>query len=129
MRLNKAIFAASLFALTTGCISPDAMWPGGAPVEGQPVSRRAPQASDCDRVVPIIAKNTEQGIAREEVWIARNYPGGKTIARRFIECDGRKAEVITVRDRQGVEFNVTFDISSFFGKTSSGDDLDDLLDG
>ena len=126
----KKILALSSFVVLAGCVTPDMSWPrGGAPVEGGVMDRRAPQVNDCDRVIPIIARDTEQGNAREDAWIARNYPGSETIGRRRTECNGKTAEVITVRDRNGVTFNVTFDISSFFGKTSSGDDLDDLLDG
>lgn len=130
----RTIAVSSAVAMLAGCVTPGQGGLRNAPVagpgEGAPaVSRRQPLASDCDTVIPINARNTADGIAREDAYIARNYPGARTIARRRTECNGRTAEVLTLRDSSGRDFNVTFDISSFFGKTSSGDDLDDLLDG
>lgn len=130
-RLKSLCLVVSLTALA-GCVTPQQTGIyAPAPVEGQvaPASTRAPQISDCDQIVPIIAKNTTQGNARVDAWLSRNYPNAQKVGRRLTECGGRKAEVITVRNADGVTFNTTFDISSYFGKTSSGDNLDDLLDG
>lgn len=132
MKQLKRMFGTSAFVILAGCVTPGPLQQGSdVPVDGGtvPVSRRAPQAEDCDNVIPILADTTANGIAREDAWIAKNHPGATAIARRLTECDGAKAEVITLRDANGLDFNVTFDISSFFGKTSSGDNLDDLLDG
>ncbi|MCI5043616.1 MAG: hypothetical protein MRY72_02870 [Aquisalinus sp.] len=135
MTLFKTFALAAGLLFLAGCVTPNPGRPAGdVPVAGPgeiapPVSARAPRMDDCDRVIPIIARNTAEGIAKEDQWIARNYPGSQTIARRLTQCNGKQAEVITLRDRNGLDAQVTFDISSFFGKTSSGDDLDDLLDG
>ncbi len=132
MSALKSLFAVSSLVVVAGCVLPGAKRPPtDVPVDGGgvPVSRRVPLADDCDNVVPIIARNTGEGIAKEDGWIARNHPGAQTIGRRRTQCNGQVAEVITLRDSNGLDFNVTFDISSFFGKTSSGDNLEDLLDG
>ncbi|WP_306250881.1 hypothetical protein [Parvularcula sp. IMCC14364] len=135
MSVFKSIAMTSFVLLLAGCVTPApsrpvADVPVAGPGETAPaVSARAPRMTDCDRVIPIMARNTAEGIAKEDQWIARNYPGSQTIARRLTQCNGKQAEVITLRDRNGLDVMVTFDISSFFGKTSTGDDLDDLLDG
>ena len=135
MQFVRLTAVSTALILLAGCVTP---MPGRSPNDvpvaqpgelAAPVTRRAPKVDDCDSVVAINARNTQEGIAKEDDWIARNHPGATAIARRLTECNGRKAEVITLRDRNGFDINVTFDISSFFGKTSTGDDLDSLLDG
>ncbi|WOI53846.1 hypothetical protein [Parvularcula sp. LCG005] len=81
----------------------------------------------CATLVPIAAQTTAGGIAEEQAWLARRYPGAIKLREQVTDCDGRPVDRVTIR-HEGKDMTILFDISSYFGKVGE-DDLDDLLDG
>ena len=136
MTFLKPAFAVASLVLLAGCITPSP-YPSGGQVEGRPAgevyappaSRGPVDMSGCDRMVPINARNTSEGFARENDWIRRNYPGAEIVRQRGSQCGSRKVDIVTIETRDGTRRDIFFDITSFFGKTKSSGDLDDLLDG
>ncbi|WP_031552145.1 hypothetical protein [Parvularcula oceani] len=87
----------------------------------------APLRDECRDLIPILAADTPEGVARERAWLEQLFPGAAIVSTTGIDCAGVPADrVVFVQD--GVERVVVFDTSSFFGKVE-GDDLNELLDG
>ena len=137
MTFLRATAAVSFLVLLAGCVTPQP-YPSGGRVDGRPAGEdytpppatRGPvDMSGCDRLVTITARNTSEGFAKENDWIARNIPGGRIIGQRASRCGSRNVDIVTVETRDGARRDVFFDITSFFGKTKSGGDIDDMLDG
>ena len=116
----------------SGCITPPfpgQSGPGNPDVAGQPYPTGSPlDLSGCDRLVVIEANDTAAGIAKEDAYIERTYPGARKVRQSLKECGSGKVDVISIQTPDGAMVDIWFDISSFFGKVR-GRDLDDLLDG
>lgn len=111
-------------ALLAGCQAlPPQGVPAGAPAAPPGVQSQA----DCARLVPIFARDTAQGLAREVAWLAENRPAATILGRREERCGETPVHRVTYIE-DGVHGVVMFDVSSYFGRVD-GDDLDDLLDG
>ena len=92
-----------------------------------PVSQEAAAAEDCTGLVPIIAEDTAQGLAREAAWLAENRPGYALVSRTEERCGVTPVHRVAYL-QDGVAGVVLFDITSFYGRVD-GENLDDLLDG
>ena len=55
------------------------------------------------------------GIAEEYQWVRANCPGFAVHRQSLQQIDGRPYDVLTLRNEQGEERVVYFDISRFFG--------------
>lgn len=115
-------FVCGAFALSA-CTLPDT---GGAPNIPPPVKRKD-TANDCGSLVKIYGSNTAAGIAEQDAWISRKYPGARKVRQAVTACGETPVDRITVK-RGEDETTILFDISSYFGKVGNAD-LDDLLDG
>ncbi|MGH9419530.1 MAG: hypothetical protein ACRD3J_06115, partial [Thermoanaerobaculia bacterium] len=91
-----------LFA--TACASTPAPAPTPAP-EPAPAEARpqrsgsvpiAPLGISCESAVVIDAANENDGIARENAWIAENYPGAKKVGQSLITCNDKAADKIEI---------------------------------
>lgn len=49
-------------------------------------------------------------------WLNKHYPGYSLIMQRLAEHDGKACDVMDIITAEGVEKEVYFDISGFFGK-------------
>ena len=56
------------------------------------------------------------GVPEEYDWVARHCPGFRFRMQALQEIEGKPYDVLTLRNEQGEERTVYFDISSFFGK-------------
>lgn len=126
--MRRILFILAMTGLAAACTTP-------APNDGAPVVMREASgsgaqsiASGCDRLVPIYAETTRDGLARENAWIEQRYPGAVKTGQQTTRCGDAMVDVIRIRTAQGREETVWFDITSFFGQTGGGD-IDSMLDG
>lgn len=135
MRLIVTLATTAL--LLAGCITPQPRGPAptypgspGQPVTGKPAYPYAgpTNLAGCEDLVVITAPDTATGIAQEDAYIDRTFPGSRKIGQTLTDCGAAKVDVITIQTPAGDTREVWFDVSSFFGKVG-GRDLDDLLDG
>ena len=92
-----------------------------APPAPQPVHATAapPTASrglSCESAVVIEAANEHDGIARENAWIAENYPGARKVKQALLQCNDKPADAIDIVTANGQNVTVYFDISGWLGK-------------
>lgn len=143
MRLSLP-FAGFVLLAVSACASGPVLNPGGAETSparrspNTPTVPAAPEAPvrsapytkglDCSRLIPMTARDTGEGIALEQEFIAHRYPGARQIAQRTGQCGSRKVDIITIETKDGYRETLNFDVTDWFGKTG-GEDLDDLLDG
>jgi hypothetical protein len=57
-----------------------------------------------------------QSVREERAWIAQACPGAEVVLQQLMEMGGKPYDVLTVRAASGAEYDLYFDISSFFGK-------------
>ena len=62
------------------------------------------------------AKNSQEGVAAEYIWIAQSYPNAKKRHQSLVFDDKKKFDVIEIKTRQGKILELCFDITDFFGK-------------
>jgi hypothetical protein len=55
-------------------------------------------------------------VGEEYAWVQRNCPGFQVQMQSLSHIDGKPYDVLKVRNAQGEERSVYFDISPFFGK-------------
>jgi hypothetical protein len=66
--------------------------------------------------VVIDADRENDGIARENAWLAENYPGAKKVGQSRITCNDKAADKIDIETANGQKRSVYFDISKWSGK-------------
>lgn len=54
-------------------------------------------------------------VGEEYAWVARHLPGARLVDQVLTEFEGRPLDVLTLEIEPGVERQVHFDISAFFG--------------
>lgn len=115
---------AIVFLLATACASTPTPTPApepAAPAETRPERSGgtvpiAPRGISCNSTVIIDAANEKEGIAKENAWIAENYPGAKKVGQELITCNDKTADQIDIETANGQKRSVYFDISKWFGK-------------
>ena len=94
--------------------------PTPAPAETRPATPGAvpiaPRGISCNSAVVIDAANEKEGIAKENAWIAENYPGANKVKQALIKCNDKAADMIDIETANGRKRSVFFDISKWFGK-------------
>jgi hypothetical protein len=61
------------------------------------------------------AKNTEEGVAAEKVWISKCYPDAHVKAKAISQNDGKIYEVVEIETHDSVIKQICFDVTKFFG--------------
>jgi hypothetical protein len=110
--------------LATACASTalktPAPQPAPAPAETRPMSPGAvpilPRGVSCNSAVVIDAATERDGIAKENAWIAENYPGAKKVGQSLTTCNDKPADQVDIETANGQKRSVYFDISKWFGK-------------
>ena len=108
--MRFAAFAAFLLAACSSA-SPagDSKPTGGVP----PIASRG---LSCESAVVIEARNTDEGIKRENAWIRENYPGARKEGQSLMTCNEKPADAIHIVTADGNKVTIYFDISGWFGK-------------
>ncbi len=57
-----------------------------------------------------------KSIMAEYEWLTENYPGYKMIMQSLNEYKKKPYDILTFKTADGIERNIYFDISNFFGK-------------
>ena len=113
--------------LALGALAACEAVPTTAPRPAPPPAVQGDAAEDCAGLVPILAEDTAQGLAREAAWLAENRPGAALVSRTEERCGTVPVHRVAYL-QDGVAGIVLFDITSFYGRVD-GENLDDLLEG
>ena len=109
---------AILLLLAAACASKPA--PEPAPAATRPERSGsvpiAPRGTSCNSAVVIDAANEKEGLARENAWIAENYPGAKTVGQALMTCNDKPAGKVDIETANGQKRSIFFDISKWSGK-------------
>jgi hypothetical protein len=84
------------------------MSPGSVPI--------APRGISCNSAVVVDAANENDGVAREDAWLAENYPGAKRIGKTLITCGDNATAKVEIETANGQKRIVFFDVSKWSGK-------------
>lgn len=103
--MNRIVFLAVIIAIVLGCkpTPPDVTFVGG-------------NGSNFDNAVLIKGATELTGIPAEYGWLAKQYPGYRKLDQSTIEQNQRLYDVIRFTTREGIQKNVYFDITEFYGK-------------
>ena len=114
---------AVVLLLATACASKPAPVPAPEPAPAETRPERsggavpiAPRGISCTSAVVIDAANEKEGIARENAWIAENYPGAKKVGQALMTCNDKAADKVDIETANGQKRSVYFDISKWLGK-------------
>jgi hypothetical protein len=69
-----------------------------------------------ETAIVIEASNEFAGIAAEREWLEAHYPGYQKMEQALTEHSGKMYDIITILTTEGVEKEIYFDITSFYGK-------------
>jgi len=72
--------------------------------------------SSYEKAILINEKTETEGVRAEYAWLEKNYPGYKFIMQSLLEHNRKPYDDIQIRTVEGVEKDIYFDISKFFGK-------------
>jgi hypothetical protein len=83
----------------------------------QPLSdQKTADGSSFEKAI-FIDKNSEtSGVDAEYAWLKENYPDYQMIRQSLVHHDGRSYDILKIKTKDGVEKEIYFDISKFFGK-------------
>jgi hypothetical protein len=127
--LNRLLPTALLFV--AACAStppPQAAAPVVEPAQVQPAQIEEPAATrparsgtvpipsrgrTCRSAVVLDATTAADGTAKEDAWIAENYPGATKVATVATTCNEKPAHQIDLQTANGVKVSLFFDISGW----------------
>jgi hypothetical protein len=124
--LNRLLPAALL--LTVACTStpPPAAAPPAQPIQvEEPAATRpmrpgmvpiASRGLSCKSAIPVGAATEADGVAKENAWIAENYPGATKSSQSRITCDGKPTDQINLDTANGRSVSLFFDASGWSAK-------------
>jgi hypothetical protein len=72
--------------------------------------------SSFQNAVVIKEKSESTGISAEYSWLAKNYPGYRSLGQSLVYDKNKPYDIIKIRTADGKEKEIYFDISNFFGK-------------
>ena len=113
MRSAPALIVA--LALAVGCsVRSDARPHSTQPGTGQ-IRYEGGEGLGCaDAVILLGARNSLEGVLAENAWIVEHHPGYRKIGQGLVGREGRWYDEIDIRNADGVEKTICFDITSFF---------------
>jgi len=77
---------------------------------------RGGNGSSCDEAIVILGADAFSGVRAEYYVIGKFFPGYERLSQALIECNGKPADVINIRTREGKTVRLYFDVSDFYGK-------------
>ena len=84
------------------------MSPGAVPIPARGLS--------CRTAIPLAVTTEAEGIAKEDAWIAENYPGATKSARTQTACGGKTVDQINLDTANGRSVTLFFDNSGWTAK-------------
>jgi hypothetical protein len=72
--------------------------------------------SSFEKAILITEKSETKGVSAEYAWLQEHYPGYKSKGQVLSQHDDKPYDIIKIVTQQGVEKNIYFDISNFYGK-------------
>jgi hypothetical protein len=110
----KRLILATIVFMTVACSSAKH---SATPSGTQSASANSTQdGSSAEKAVVIREKNETDGVAAEYKWVRKRYPGCQNKSQALTSINGKSYDVLTIVTVDGVEKDVYFDISKFFGK-------------
>ena len=82
--------------------------PGMVPIPSRGLS--------CNSAIPVAATTEADGVAKENAWIADNYPGATKASQSRITCNGKAADQIDLDTANGRSVSLFFDASGWAAK-------------
>ena len=71
---------------------------------------------DCAHAVTVAATTETEGIKAEYQWLKDHHPGSVVLGQSLMSCGDRAVDRLAIREKDGKETDVYFDIGGFFGK-------------
>jgi hypothetical protein len=116
---------APLLLLATACTTTPP--PAATQTQSQPATTQTETADSraipipargvtCYGAVPIDATTEADGIAKENAYLADNYPGAKRLSYSVTDCHGTPAHKVDIETANGVKRSLFFDISKWTPK-------------
>jgi hypothetical protein len=84
------------------------MTPGAVPILARGLS--------CRSAIPLAVTTEAEGIAKEDAWIAENYPGATKAARTQTACNGKTADQLDLDTANGRRVTLFFENSGWTAK-------------
>ncbi len=72
--------------------------------------------SSFEKAIVIKHDNSKEGINAEYEWLRKNYPDYKFMSQSLIFHNDKPFDVLSIITNDGIEKDIHFDISNFFGK-------------
>src|SRR5664279_6223878 len=128
MRNSYRLLPATLLLIAACASTPRATAPAPAV---QPVQPEAPAATrpmtpgsvpiparglSCRTAIALAVTTEAEGIAKEDAWIAENYPGATKAARKQTACNGSTIDQIDLDTANGRQVSLFFDNSGWTAK-------------
>ncbi len=76
----------------------------------------AQNGADCAHAVVIAAATETEGIKAEYQWLKDHHPGAVVLGQSLSSCGDRTVDRLAIREKDGKEGDIYFDITSYFGK-------------
>ena len=84
------------------------MTPGAVPIPARGLS--------CRSAIPLAVTTEANGIAKEDAWIADNYPGATKASRTQTACDGKTVDQLVLDTANGRRVTLFFENSGWTTK-------------
>jgi hypothetical protein len=84
------------------------MTPGSVPIPARGLS--------CRTAIPLAVATEAEGIAKEDAWIADNYPGATKAARKQTACNGKTVDQLVLDTANGRQVSLFFENSGWTAK-------------
>ncbi len=113
---------AILLFFSTACTTtppPPATQTASRPATEAAASRAIPipaRGVTCYGAIPVDATNEADGIAKENAYLADNYPGATRLSHSVTDCHGTPAHKVDIETANGVKRSLFFDISKWTPK-------------
>jgi len=82
--------------------------PGTVPIPARGLS--------CRTAIPLAVTTEAEGIAKEDAWIAENYPGATKAARKQTACNGKTVDQLDLDTANGRQVSLFFENSGWTAK-------------
>ncbi|MBN1654504.1 MAG: hypothetical protein JXA30_12100 [Deltaproteobacteria bacterium] len=77
---------------------------------------RGGNGSSCNEAIVILGADAFSGVRAEYYVIGKFFPGYERLSQVLTECNGKPADVINIKTKEGKTVRLYFDVSDFYGK-------------